>query len=378
MNILKKIFLILSSTIIIGSVLANTHDISNCLNPSNKKDECIDECDEIFLNKPYTRGYELCEDVLPIAYNAPANVDICLGADMYISASFIYWQSFSDQLDLGRIVITSENPQRYKAIKFSNDFAPGFKVGLGFHFNHDNWQIFTQYTWLHELEKTTYHPSFLDQGNFVSDWFITKPGTISLNDLSADGIRARWKMNLNKIDFELCRTFYVGTNLIATPFVGASNHWMLQSYDLSLEENILPQHIFIKNDSWALGPRLGIDTKWILHKRFNLFFVASLSVMYAKNEISGSGNEDGISFELDKIKKPILRDVQEFQIGFNWNSYFTNDKWFMNILIAYEFQRYSHTNYMSYYSQINEEDSKQVKPGDTFLHGLILSTRFDF
>ncbi|KKL67933.1 hypothetical protein LCGC14_2130040, partial [marine sediment metagenome] len=329
MNIAKKISWISLATLIVSSVFANSQDIPSYSDPcpSKKIDEC-DECYEISMGKPYKQGYEICEDVLPIAYNAPANIDICRGVDTYVSASFIYWQKLSDQLDLGRSRITSDDPQRYKAIKFSTEYEPGFKVGLGFHFNHDNWQMFAQYTRLHALEKTTYKPSTVDQGNFVSSWYITRPGTISFDDISSDGVRARWKMNLDKIDLELSRPLYVGTHLITTTFAGASNHWMYQSYDFLLEENTLSQHIFIKNDSWAIGPRLGIDTKWILYKRFSFFLVGSLSLMFAENDVSGSGNEDATGFELDKIQKLILRDVEELQIGFAWNSYFTNDKWY--------------------------------------------------
>ena len=380
MNIVKKISWITLATLITSNVFANSQDISNYSDPcpSQKVDKCDDDCYEISMDKPYKKGYEICEDVLPIAYNAPANIDICRGIDTYVSGSFIFWQKLSDQLDLGRSVTTSEDPQRYKAIKFSTEYEPGFKVGLGFHFKHDNWQIFAQYTRLHQLEKTTYKPSRVEQGNFASSWFITNPGTISFDDISSDGVRGRWKMNLDKIDLELSRPLYTGTHLIIAPIVGASNHWFYQSYDLSLEENTLPQHIFIKNDSWAVGPRLGIDTKWILYKRFSFFLVGSMSLMFSENDISGSGNEDAVGFEMDKIQKLILRDVEELQIGFGWNSYFTNDKWHMDISLAYEAQRYSHTNYMSYYSQINEENSKQVKPGDTFLHGLTLAAKFDF
>ena len=80
---------------------------------------------------------------------------------------------------------------------------------------------------------------------------------------------------------------------------------------------------------------------------------------------------------ISKVEKDILRDVEELQIGLGWGSYFTSDKWHMDLSVAYEVQRYSHTNYMSYYSQI-ALGAIEVKSGDTYLHGLTLAARFDF
>jgi hypothetical protein len=107
-------------------------------------------------------------------------------------------------------------------------------------------------------------------------------------------------------------------------------------------------------------------------------------LLFAENKISGSGNETGVPYSLIKVEKDVLRDVEEFMLGLGWGSYFTNATWHFDLLIAYEAQRYSNTNYMSKTAQMLNVDSNGdissnlVEPGSTFLHGLSVTAGFDF
>jgi len=188
-------------------------------------------------------------------------------------------------------------------------------------------------------------------------------------------------MDLDKIDLELGRSFYTGTNLITTPFVGLSLHWMDQNYSLQLTSNATSNgglySASIKNDSWSVGPRFGFDTKWIFYEGFRLFGSGAFALMFSENDMSGTATEADTAYTISKVEENIVRNVQELVIGLGWGSYFTSDKWHFDLSVAYELQRYSQTNFMSYYSQINIE-SNEVKPGDTYLHGLTITARFDF
>ncbi|KKK94974.1 hypothetical protein LCGC14_2677460, partial [marine sediment metagenome] len=363
----------------VGAAAADS-DISSYCDPCPPKEapDC-DPCYEKSRNKPYEQGYEICEGALPKAYNAPARIDICDGIDAYATASFIYWEILGDQLDLGVTRTTSDTPDSIKVIKFTTDYEPGFKVGLGTHFGHDDWHLYAQYTRLHETESTTWKPTVGAVGTFQSIWDFIDSSITSHNFTDIPlGVKSTWKMELDKIDLELGRAFYVGTNLITTPFIGFSGHWMDQSYRKNLTDDAYGVYnSFVKNDSWAIGPRFGLETKWIFYEGFRLFGYGAFSLMFSENDMSGNSTEANIQYNVDKVEKNILRDVEELVIGLAWGSYFTSDKWHMDLSVAYEAQRYSHTNYMSLYAH-EALGTIQVKPGDTFLHGLTVAARFDF
>ncbi|NGX34169.1 MAG: hypothetical protein K1060chlam1_00519 [Candidatus Anoxychlamydiales bacterium] len=384
MSLIKKISWILPAIALTSGAFADNSDISSYCDPCPPKEpsEC-DPCYEKSRNKPYEQGYEICEGALPKAYNAPGRIDICEGIDAYVTGSFIYWEIFGDQLDLGSARTDTDTPITVKAIKFTTEYEPGFKIGLGSHFSHDDWHLYAQYTRLHANESTTWKPTVGATGVFITPFFLNDTSnshSFNFTDIP-NGVTSKWKMELDKIDLELGRAFYVGTNLITTPFVGLSGHWMDQSYSMSLTDGRTSGGgVFsglIKNDSWAIGPRFGFESKWIFYEGFRLFGYGAFALMFSENDMSGNTVESDTAYTASKVEELIVRDVEELAIGLAWGSYFTSDKWHMDLSVAYELQRYSHTNYMSYYSQLALSGT-EVKPGDTFMHGLTLSARFDF
>ncbi|NGX49519.1 MAG: hypothetical protein K940chlam5_01117 [Candidatus Anoxychlamydiales bacterium] len=370
------------------SIIISGNEIQNDLNTAVSKhlednycSKChlqihsiCDSCVEESKNHSYIPGQQICKNDLPIAYNAPGRIDICGGIKSFIVAEFIYWEQLSDQLDLGTVNITSTTPQEFEILKFKTDYQPGFKIGIGTHFKRDDWDLFVQYTRLHKTENTIFDPSS-KTGTFNTPWFHTNINQFTLANITTD-IKSTWKIDLDKIDLELGRAYYLGSSLILRPFASLSGHILNQRYDLSLTTTQLFSSS-TKNDSWSIGPRFGLSTNWFFCRGFSLFGHLALSLLYAENEISGSGDENQVTYKVKKIDKYILRDVEELKLGFAWGSYFTNNKWHFNLSAAYEAQRYSHTNYMSYASQINLE-ANEVKPGDLFLHGLSVAARFDF
>ena len=177
--------------------------------------------------------------------------------------------------------------------------------------------------------------------------------------------------------------------MIARPYVGGSAHWIDQTYTLDFTYISMPRNITIKADSWAAGVRPGLNLQWIFISGFRAYSNAALNLMYARNKVDGNGISNTTEFTLLRYKKHILRDVEELVLGLAWGSYFTNDTWHMDISVAYEVQRYSHTNYMSKYAQMYSSDTSEtvslfelrsnlMKPGDLYLHGLTVTARFDF
>ncbi|NGX44213.1 MAG: hypothetical protein K1060chlam3_00378 [Candidatus Anoxychlamydiales bacterium] len=358
------------------------------------QDTCSDPCEPCSIEEPkkaYNQGYAICESDLPKAYNAPGRIDICEGFDTFVTASFIYWEALGDQLDLGIVRFGALDPQEYEIIKLNTEYKPGFKIGLGYNLNLDNWDLYAQYTRFHSSTSTTFNPSGSSSNTFQTTYFMAGHNGYTFGNFNG-GIKGAWSTDLDKIDLELARSCYVGTNLIFRPFFGGSVHWLDERYDFNFTYVNIPFFGNFKNDSWAVGPRLGLDAKWILYKGFSFFGHGAYNLLFCSNETTGSGSENEslppavnvLNYTLNKDKQNILRDVTEVQIGFAWGSYFCQNKWHADFAISYEGQKYSHTNYMSRYAQTKTVVSNasiatvQVKPGDLFLHGLTVTARCDF
>ncbi|NGX30359.1 MAG: hypothetical protein K940chlam4_01205, partial [Candidatus Anoxychlamydiales bacterium] len=358
---------------------------------------CVNE-----TKSEFDRGYPICEDTFKKGYNAAGRIDVCGKIDTFVTASFIYWEVLSDQIDIGVLESNAtSNDRNIQILKFDEDYEPGFKVGFGTHFKHDNWDIFAEYTRLHGSENTSLDIDLQDSTSAYRDFWFIDHLLVSTADRFTTPIQSNWKMHLDKIDLELARSYYIGTNLVFRPFAGGSAHWLDQNYghqfsflpNLADPNIIISNNLSLNNDSWALGPRFGLNMNWFFFKNFRLFGRGSIDIMFASNKISGSHVVTAIGAfgpinpslnpNLIKDKKYIVRDVEDFSIGLGWGSYFRSDKWHFDLTASYEVQRYSHTNYMSSYDQTFgstqfQDFTKQVKPGDLFLHGLTVSARFDF
>jgi len=78
--------------------------------------------------------------VLNAAYNYPARIQTRCPWDFFAHASFIYWQPLQENMELGFVTDTTSTmflDGRFVNMDF--DYKPGFKVGVGMNFDHDNW-----------------------------------------------------------------------------------------------------------------------------------------------------------------------------------------------------------------------------------------------
>ncbi len=328
-------------------------------------------------SSPYKQGEGICPNDLPKAYNAEARFDTCM--DFFVKGSFIYWEILGDQTDIGVVALTVPS-NILEDIQMSKKYQMGFKVGLGYNLNHDNWGLFAEYTYLHKKMSSSYNP-LNKQGIFYAIWMNFGNG-IQLNTITTD-IKGSWRVDLDKLDLEVARSYYLGTKLIVKPFMGISLHFLDQEYNFDLTTTGLIKNS-TKTDSWALGPRFGFNADWIFCKNFRLFGSTVFDLMFSENKTSASGQELGTIYTLNTVKINNLRDVEELSIGLGWGSYFSCDNYHFDIAASYEVQRYGHTNYMAREAQIISVDgataigTNQVKPGDLFLHGLTVAVGFNF
>lgn len=328
-------------------------------------------------NPPPSQGAELP----PITPNAgPKTV---WAADPFFTVDFIYWTPRQEGLayaiegiDFGAVPIdTNKGPIHEPDFGFD----PGFKVGAGVTMQHDGWDVYANYTWIHSTatDSVTDVNGFLPTlPNFLFIFFnLTNPQPPITGDLFKG--KTSWTLHYNTIDLELGRNYYISRFLTLRPHIGLKGTW--QDQDLRTSYHITDGNVIsIHNhqDSYGVGVRAGLNTCWYFIKSFGLYGDFALTGMW-----SGSTN-----FRNDKRHAPddtvqaflethqvshSVKPVFEFGIGLRYEYLYNDDDFRFLIQAGWEEQIWVGNNQ---FIDIAEYSDK----GNLTLQGLTLKVRFDF
>jgi hypothetical protein len=314
---------------------------------------------------------------LPGAYNQSAACNLAEGWDVFVTGSFIYWNAQQEDMDVG--IRTNAGFTDATQLFAKTAYKPGFKVGLGFDMpGMDYWDLYAEYTWFRSTNSVTHSAG--------SGFIIPVIGRHFHGDgdpaETASSVYSKWKLDLNVLDVALQRPFYWGRKLTANIGYGLRAVWLTQKADLSYSD-------YTNNDvllgtgtahghdkSWALGPRVSLDTNWLLGAGFRIMGKAAASVLYTRyTTLDGSSNMNP-----DLVTRSIstdgdyntLRAITETSLGLGWGSYFWDDQFHFDLSASYDFNIWWNQNMVSL---IHDVDGA---PGSLYIQGLNITARFDF
>ena len=320
---------------------------------------------------------------LPAAYNAGAAYQCRGGYDLFFTGDYIYWDWTQASMKAGDIVVSSSSSGHQKAFVLSPGYASGFQVGFGSTtLSADDWQIRGNYTWYQNsvssntsISSGTYYryiETFSDRLNFFS-------GDVSLNQ----------KMNYNELELLLERPFYFGKRLLSNIGVGLASLWVVQhnhtnlngTYGVTLS-NVTTQ-LQSQTDKhfkvWCLGPRVELDTSWLLGEGVAFLANATSSLVYARYyNLSANGQittPTGTSSLSQSFPDNFntLRPILQMFLGMGWNQGFNDNSWRVGLSAGYDFAMYWNFDMLSFTST-----QGNLVAGNMFLHGLNAQIRFDF
>ena len=332
----------------------------------------------------YVPGEIIKAGQLPAGYNASATYQCAGGLDVFISADYIYWAWEQDSLQLGSFIPnTVATPNLAGSIGNIEDvfqdpgYASGFQVGLGVSMpGMDDWNLYAEYTWYKNTDTSSVSTGsrvfrlseVVHRDNPVLE---TLKGTVS----------STVKMKFDALDVLLKRPFYFGKKLTANFGAGLSALWITQTFDhamTGLAGPVLNVPINRVNNttqtSWALGPKLGLETNWMLGFGLQIMANLSTSVLYARYNLNneGSATISGVStsFSGETLHNVgTLRPITEAFLGLGWNRGFCDDSFRFALSAGYDF---------NVYWDYNMQGSVGANPGNMYLQGLNIQARFDF
>jgi hypothetical protein len=314
--------------------------------------------------------------------------------DLYLDASFIYWQPVQDNMEVGFANTTTQTDGAFPStsgsfVNMGASFEPGFKVGLGGNFDHDSWDTHLEYTWFHctESQSSTQAAGsgrlFRVQGN---------PFTVVTNNFY-DSVSSKWNLKMDIADWDIGRWGYVGTKLTYRPSFGVRADWIRQRFNTTYtrvvatspgdpaaaaDTNVIHQ----KTSSWAIGPKVGLDSNWNLGAGFRFFGNGEADLLFTKytrlsyNETHSAAETAPFSAKQKRVYavKPHL----DLELGFAWGMYFDCNNWYMDIALGYEFQVFFDQNMFRHFNDDLMSMNSTLPNGNLYLQGLTAQFRLDF
>jgi len=315
------------------------------------------------------------------AYNHPAGIDVCGSWDFYVTGTFLWWEPIQEQMEFAETTFASPSTSTGSVHKLSFDWKAAFKVGIGYAWGYDNWDSYLQYT---RVNTTMSSSATLGTGvgeSLNDAWLTQSPGLATINRVTE-----KWSLDHNMFDLECGRPYYNGKHLTFKAHYGLRGGWIDQTtYVTAFDEaNDATATGTYKSDSWLIGPRAGIYTKWQLDEGFRFFGNAAASLFYQK-------------FSKISVREPYINNTAQWYfsedhsigyvntsvdmlLGLGWGTYFDRNNWHFDLAIGYEAQVYFNQNMMRYLQQMSLWTTANVltKPGNLMFHGLNVTARLDF
>ncbi len=320
--------------------------------------------------------------------------------DFFADASFIYWHPIQENMELGFLnnsasTATAGVGINASVIDMDFDWKPGFKLGLGMAFDHDQWDLHGEYTWFHSTQNKSLAASATQL--ILPTW--GSAGGAEIGAVNADfggfnrfaSVSEAWTLRMDIADLDLGRWFYVGTKLICRPDIGLRAAWIRQNAKLIYTQPVTSASIGTEADietirqttrSWGIGPSIGLASKWMVWREFRVFGNAEMDLLftrYTKLSFKETHNPVAAALPYQLSDSPsALRTHTSLELGLGWNRSWNCNKWHTDVALGYEFQAFYNQNMF-----INLDDdvklaSNHLPNGDLYTQGLNVTFRLDF
>ena len=270
-------------------------------------------------------------------------------------------------------------------IFLDESYKSGFKIGLGYAFDYDNWDLDAGYLWFHNTNTKSKTRSVATE--FIFPYW---GGMSDLTNTRATTASASWKLLLDMGYLNLTRPFYLGKKILLSFNYGLKGGRIDQKYSANyvLATGSLTSNW--KSNSWLIGPNVGIGAKWLMGYNFFIATNASTALFYQNFSVSSlqtattTSAHDAISND----KTSMLNPNFEYFIGIGYSKLFSDNQYNFLIQAGYEFQTYFRQNVMRHFRDYAHIDQNAGVPillpstysgiGSLFMHGLTIKTQFDF
>ncbi len=190
------------------------------------------------------------------------------------------------------------------------------------------------------------------------------------------------------LDWELARSSYVGTKLTFRPFFAARAAWIRQNQNgaFNTQNDVAGTNLLLNNksQSWAVGPRAGLYTNWMLGEGFRMYGNGAGDILFTQyTKLKSAQSTQVASVVTNQLttrqnKLNTIRTHLDLELGFAWGSYFDNNNWHVDLSAGYGFQVFFDQNMFRFFTDGTNVATSLSPNGNLYVHGLTATARFDF
>lgn len=343
--------------------------------------------------------------------------------DVSISAEFLYWMpsmsdlpaisqiNFTPRINLVTGDVLEADAFTSKTREFDWKYEPAFRVGMGLTFEPNGWDLSAFWTYLYtDVSRSKSNDNtlldFSQTPTFPVEQAGSKAYSTPFQRFEGDfGNRARAKFKLlyNQIDLVVGRNFWVSKSLQMRPFFGARGVWSHMRLTTKVDvTNALqnPTTTFVrflsnhhKLEEWGVGPVIGLNSKWFLHKMF--YFYADGSVALLGNGVAlkhKSAELDSFTNTVDDTSTfssttiPTYRHhhsitlipMFDIALGLGWESYLCQERYHLAFSAGWDAHILVDYNYFDRSFEETTGQSTYTADGHLSFQGLTVKGRFQF
>ncbi len=295
----------------------------------------------------------------------------------FTDVALLYWKaheaglSFAvDSTSVAKLAPHSkvDNPE------FEWDF--GFKVGLGYRFPHDRWNLQLQFTFFQthtDDEKKTRDGDLL---------FLLWQKSTSGGPFFAEEAKMHWRLHLGLVDLMLSKFYEVSKSLFLTPEVGIRAGSVRQKYYLDYSGGNFPdgrdEIIHMKNKYFGTGPNIGLLGQWSLGEDFSLFAQSLFSLLFGEfylhqDEYSGKEKLLGVHDIF-----PASAAIIDLGAGICWQHCFRGALKRLKLELAWDELLFFSQNQFLHFTSAEAPGVFFANQEDLVVSGVEFNMRFDF
>lgn len=318
-----------------------------------------------------TRCY--CLGPTDVIANAPLCPKTCNG-DIFLELGVLYWNASQDGMEFGietAVTVPTVNPTlsevdelnhlvESKPLTPSISWDFGFKLRGGYCSPCDGWDLSVQWTQFHNHTSTRNEQREEDNHTLIALWSAFAP--FILSNPYARCIKTDWKVELDLVDLELGRAFWVSRQASIRPFIGLRYGRLDQGFDIfymggtwsprtNPTQAGFSNEVCLNQQFHGTGIHSGLDAQFFFGCGISLYGSLAGSILYGKFRIEhDESNREIVSpFEKCKLLETnesfrAARAVLDLSLGAEWRAMICKCKYDLRIRFGWEEHLFFHQN----------------------------------
>jgi hypothetical protein len=273
-----------------------------------------------------------CPCPVPLTTAAP-----CLECayNIKVMGELLWWKSSQSGREFALVGLSGTGHRKILTLPY--DWDPGFRIGIGYDFPTDRWDLQLLWTEFYNFgSKTT------RKINQILP-LDTALGTTTFYSFTKSEVRSR----LNLVDLQLGREYFVSDWVALHPFAGIRAQWIMQKQQVGFSFNNMAPGVSSRIFSWhrGIGLRAGLDSDWKLGSDFSLFGNVALSLIYGSMQVDGQYYSDHFTTKTFGMGTYEIQDMTivpdgDLGIGLRWE-YIYCKRLYLALEVAYELHFFS-------------------------------------